>query len=188
MGLWETLDFPVFLLSIVSPVSSASTPYNEFRGLMDRKWTGSKPESNPVQETLRPTHLSMRRELNCNRGSPKIPKRASPKFMIPSKMGLSCSVFTSRFQQYAPQDRSEKFRYPVVGLHAGQFRGGAQGSVRCIPCPSPRARLSAASLVLGPHSVARNLLLYAWSIRLHRLLNSARMGRKHLAEGLEKNG
>jgi hypothetical protein len=34
---------------------------------MDRK----QPESNPVQEALRPTHLSMRRELNCNRGNPK---------------------------------------------------------------------------------------------------------------------
>jgi hypothetical protein len=32
---------------------------------MDRK----QPESNPVQEALRPTHLSMRRELNCNRGT-----------------------------------------------------------------------------------------------------------------------
>jgi len=31
---------------------------------MDRKLT----QSSPVQEALRPTHLSMRRELNCNRG------------------------------------------------------------------------------------------------------------------------
>jgi hypothetical protein len=34
MGLWETLDFPVFsLLSIAPPVSSKSTPYNRIPGV-----------------------------------------------------------------------------------------------------------------------------------------------------------
>jgi hypothetical protein len=32
---------------------------------MDRK----QPKSNPVQAALRPTHLSMRREMNCNRAN-----------------------------------------------------------------------------------------------------------------------
>src|SRR6185437_7350074 len=102
---------------------------------MDRK----QPESNPVQEALRPAHLSMRRELNCNRGSPKIPKRAPPKFMIPSKIGLSCSVFASRFQQYAPQDsrRSLDIRSSVASRAIPRL---PQRSVKCIPCPSPPAR------------------------------------------------
>jgi hypothetical protein len=118
----------------VSPVSSTSTPYNRIPGVNGQEMDRKQPESSPVQEALRPTHLSMRRELNCNRGSPKIPKRASPKFMIPSKIGLSCSVFASRFQQYAPQDSRRNLDIPS-SVACRTIPRRPQRSVKCIPCP-----------------------------------------------------
>jgi hypothetical protein len=59
---------------------------------MDRK----QPESNPVQEALRPTHLSMRRELNCNRGD-----RNSDDFVeqIPSTFVANGNKERRRFSQ-----------------------------------------------------------------------------------------
>ena len=57
-------------MSTVSPVSTVSTPYNRIPGVNGQEMDRKQPESNPVQEALRPTHLSMRRELNCNRGIP----------------------------------------------------------------------------------------------------------------------
>ena len=47
-------------------------PDNRILGVNGQERTRSKPKSNPVQEAVRPTHLSMRRELNCNRGIRKL--------------------------------------------------------------------------------------------------------------------
>jgi hypothetical protein len=79
-----------------------------------------------------PKHLSMPRELNCNRGSPKIHKRSSAKFKTPSKIGLSCSVFASRFLQYAPEDSRRGLDISSsVACRAIPLR--PQRSVECIP-------------------------------------------------------
>ena len=53
---------------------------------MDRK----QPESNPVQEALRPTHLSMRRELNCNRGD------------------RNSAISSSKFNRYSTGNKEER--------------------------------------------------------------------------------
>jgi hypothetical protein len=60
-GCWETLDFPVFSYCPQRRLRQPFPPHiTEFRGLMDRKWTGSQ-RPNPVARPYDPAHLSMHR-------------------------------------------------------------------------------------------------------------------------------
>src|ERR1700690_3996180 len=60
-GYWETIDFPVFSYCPPRRLCQPFPPHiTEFRGLMDRKWTGSQ-RPNPVARPYDPAHLSMHR-------------------------------------------------------------------------------------------------------------------------------